>query len=136
MTVMESRFCQQANPYAVEGRSMNDDGLSTTPGPPLDENERLGNAETSSANGLHETPLASFVPPLVDIVSRLDDDQSQNTPDNESNVEETGEYLTNAGFFPSFSTQATARSALQTGYRLCRSQPDNLVLLYQYFRVH
>ena len=70
-----------------------DDCLSTTAGPPLDENECLGDAESSSANGLHESPLAGSVPPLVDFVSPVDDDQSQNTQDNESNVEETGKNL-------------------------------------------
>ena len=63
---MESRFCQQANPHAVEEKLMDGDRLSTAAGPPLDENECLGNAETSSASGLHETPLAGSVPPLVD----------------------------------------------------------------------
>ena len=93
MTAMESRFCHQekANLQTVEEQSMDDDRLSTTAGPPLDENECLGNAETSSANGLHETPLVGSLPPLVDSVSPVEDDQSQNTQHDESNVEETGE---------------------------------------------
>ena len=47
MTAMESRFCHQekANLQTVEEQSMDDDRLSTTAGPPLDENECLGNAE-------------------------------------------------------------------------------------------
>ena len=108
MTAMESRFCQQekTNLHTVGETSM-DDRLSTTAGPPLDENECLGDAETSSANGLHETPLAGSVPPLVDFVSPVDDDQSQNTQDKESNVEETGENLSNTGFFDP--EQTTAR---------------------------
>ena len=84
------------------------DRLSTTAGPPYtDENECFGDAETSSANGLHETPLAGAVPPLVDFVSPVEDDQSQNTQDNESNVEETRENLSNTGFFDP--QQTTAR---------------------------
>ena len=56
MTTMESRFCQQANPHAsVEEKSMDDDRLSTAAGPPLDENECLDNAETSSANCLRSS---------------------------------------------------------------------------------
>ena len=109
MTAMESRFCHQekANLQAVEEQSMDDDRLSTTAGPPLDENECLGNAETSSANGLHETPLAGSPPPLVDFVSPVEDDQSQNTQHNESNVEETGENFSSTGFFDP--EQTTAR---------------------------
>ena len=81
MTAMESRFCHQekANLQTVEEQSMDDDRLSTTAGPPLDENECLGNAKTSSANGLHGIPLVGSLPPLVDSVSPLEDDQSQNT---------------------------------------------------------
>ena len=58
MTAMESQFCQRekTNLHTVGETSM-DDRLSTTVGPPLDENGCLGDAETSSANGLHETPL-------------------------------------------------------------------------------
>ena len=67
----------------------------------------LGNAETSSANGLHETPLAGCSPPLVDFVSPVEDDQSQNTQHNESNVEETGENFSSTGFFDP--EQTTAR---------------------------
>ena len=66
MTAMESRFCHQekANFQTVEEQSMDDDRLSTTAGLPLDENECFGNAETSSANGLHETPLVDSVSPV------------------------------------------------------------------------
>ena len=101
MTAMESRFCHQekANLQTVEEQSMDDDRLSTTAGPPLDENECLGNAETSSANGLHETPLVGSLPPLVDSVSPVEDDHSHNTQHNESNVEETGENFSSTGFF-------------------------------------
>ena len=72
---MESQFCQRekTNLHTVGETSM-DDRLSTTEGPPLDENECLGDAETSSTNGLHETPLAGSVPPLVDFVSPVQDD--------------------------------------------------------------
>ena len=109
MTAMESRFCHQekANLQTVEEQSMDDDRLSTTAGPPLDENECLGNAETSSAKGLHETPLAGSLPPLVDFVSPVEDGQSQNTQHNESNVEETGENFSSTGFFDP--EQTTAR---------------------------
>ena len=108
MTTMESRFCQQekTNLHTVRETSMVD-RLSTTAGPPLDENECLGDTETSSANGLHETPLAGSVPPLVDFVSPVDDDQSQNTEDNEINVEETGENSSNTGFFDPEQTTAS-----------------------------
>ena len=109
MTAMESRFCHQekANFQTVEEESMDDDRLSTTAGPPLDENECLGNAETASANGLHETPLVGCLPPLVDSVSSVEDDQSQNTQHNESKVEETGKNFSSTGFFDP--EQTTAR---------------------------
>ena len=109
MTAMESRFCHQekANLQTVKEQSMDDDRLSTMAGPPLDENECLGNAETSSANGFHETPLVGSLPPLVDSVSPVEDDQSQNTQHNESNVEETGGKFSSTGFFDP--EQTTAR---------------------------
>ena len=102
ITAMESRFCHQekANLQTVEEQSMDDDRLSTTAGPPLDENECLGNAETSSANGLHKTPLVGSLSPV-------EDDQSQNTQHNECNVEETGENFSSTGFFDP--EQTTAR---------------------------
>ena len=86
-----------------------DDRLSTTAGPPLDENECLGDAETfSSANvTVFTRPLVGSVPPLVDFVSPVDDDQLQNTLNNESNVEETGENLSNTR--PLDPEQTTAR---------------------------
>ena len=109
MTAMESRFCHQekANLQTVEEQSMDDDRLSTTAGLSLDENECLRNAETSSANGLHETPLVGSLPPLVDFMSPVEEDQSQNTQHNESNVEETGQNFSSTGFFDP--EQTTAR---------------------------
>ena len=86
MTAMESRFCHQekADLHAVGEKSMDDDRLSLTASSQAEEHEFLGNMETSTIDGLHETPLAGSVPPLDDVVSPLEAVQSHNTHDNKS----------------------------------------------------
>ena len=91
-TAMESRFChrEKADLHAVGEKTMDDDRLSVMASSQAEENEFFGNMETSTIDGLHETPLAGPAPPLDDFVSPLDAVQSQNTHNTE-----TGDDLAN-----------------------------------------